>query len=141
MVDACVPESQRESVDKKLENIEGPLWLQAMGLFTSALWNTFALGIGFVVHTKLGTRLTEVAAKAIPARRDVLSLFYPAAPIITMGMVGDDEPVAGSTVIANAFASTSAGKGGWITTALPRALGLNTPAGMGAPCAGISQSS
>lgn len=23
MVDACVPESQRESVDKKLENIEG----------------------------------------------------------------------------------------------------------------------
>jgi len=47
------------------------------------------------------------------------SLNYSPAPIITIGIVGVDDPCSGSTVIANAFASTPAGKGGLITVALP----------------------
>src|SRR5438552_12093773 len=40
---------------------------------------------------------------------------YSPAPIITIGIVGVDDPCSGSTVIANAFASTPAGSGGLIT--------------------------
>src|SRR5881398_1447642 len=66
---------------------------------------------------------------------------YSPAPIISIGIVGTDEPLSGSIVIANAFASTPAGSGGLITMALPRGLGLNTPAGIGDPCFGISHNS
>src|SRR5215469_3610845 len=61
-------------------------------------------------------------------------------PIITIGMVGVVLPCSGSIVIAKALASTSIGSGGFMTVAPPRASGLNTPAGMGAPCIGMSQS-
>jgi hypothetical protein len=50
-----------------------------------------------------------------------------------MGIVGVIDPPSGSTVIAKAFACTFAGSGGFTTVALPRALGLKTPAGIGAP--------
>jgi hypothetical protein len=36
-----------------------------------------------------------------------------------MGIVGADEPLSGSTVIAKALASTPLGSGGLITVALP----------------------
>jgi hypothetical protein len=44
---------------------------------------------------------------------------YSPAPIIRMGIVGADEPLSGSTVIAKALASTPLGSGGFITVALP----------------------
>src|SRR5438477_2812244 len=66
---------------------------------------------------------------------------YPPEPIITIGMVGVVEPCSGSMVMAKALASTPAGSGGLTTTALPRVSGLKTPAGIGAPCLGMSQSS
>src|SRR5260370_37817129 len=56
-------------------------------------------------------------------------------------MVGVVEPCSGSIVIAKALASAPAGSGGLMSTAPPRAAGLKTPAGMGAPCIGISHSS
>ena len=37
---------------------------------------------------------------------------YSPAPVITIGIVGVADPCSGSTVIANALASTPAGKGG-----------------------------
>jgi hypothetical protein len=68
-------------------------------------------------------------------------LSYTPAPIMTIGIVGVDDPLSGSTVIAKVFASTPAGSGGWMTCALPRASGLKTPAGMGAPLVGINHNS
>jgi hypothetical protein len=62
-------------------------------------------------------------------------------PIIRMGIVGTEEPLFGSTVIAKALASTPVGSGGLITVALPCASGLKIPAGIGAPLIGISYSS
>src|SRR6266849_10010859 len=66
---------------------------------------------------------------------------YSPAPIIRMGIVGTEEPLSGSTVIAKALASTPVGSGGLITVALPCASGLKIPAGIGAPLIGISHSS
>ena len=66
---------------------------------------------------------------------------YSPAPSITIGMVGVVDPASGSTVMANALASAPAGSGGLTTVALPRASGWKTPAGIGAPCLGISHSS
>src|SRR5579862_9090576 len=66
---------------------------------------------------------------------------YSPAPIIRMGVVGVAEPDSFSTVMAKALASAPEGSGGLTTVALPCASGLNTPAGMGAPCDGISQNS
>ena len=62
-------------------------------------------------------------------------------PIITIGIVGVVLPCSGSIVTAKALASTLTGNGGLITMPPPRASGLNTPAGIGAPSVGISQSS
>ena len=66
---------------------------------------------------------------------------YSPAPVITIGIVGVTDPASGSMVIANAFASTPGGSGGLTTVALPRAFGLNTPAGIGAPWVGINHNS
>jgi hypothetical protein len=72
---------------------------------------------------------------------EIRGKLYSPAPIIRIGIVGTGEPFCGSTVIANAFASTPTGSGGLITVALPCASGLKTPAGIGAPWVGISHNS
>jgi hypothetical protein len=50
MVDACVPDGQREVLKEKFKKIEGPVWLQVMAPFGSILDETFMLGVGFAVH-------------------------------------------------------------------------------------------
>ena len=65
---------------------------------------------------------------------------YPAVPIKTMGPVGWGTPPAGSTVTAKALAATPAGNGGSRMAPAPCASGSNTPALMGLPSAGMSQS-
>ena len=50
MVDACVPDGQRESLKEKFKKFEGPIWVQVMAAFGTLVWNTFALGIGFAIH-------------------------------------------------------------------------------------------
>ena len=80
------------------------------------------------------TETTRAVAREVPSR-------YSPAPIITIGMVGVAAPASFSTVIANALASTPPGSGGFTRLALPWASGLNNPAGIGAPFAGISHNS
>jgi hypothetical protein len=50
MVDACVPDGQREGLKEKFKKFEGPIWVQLMATFGTLVWNTFALGVGFAVH-------------------------------------------------------------------------------------------
>jgi len=50
MVDACVPDAQREGLKEKFKKIEGPVWVQIMAPFDSLLGETFVLGVGFAVH-------------------------------------------------------------------------------------------
>lgn len=66
---------------------------------------------------------------------------YPPVPTIIGCEVGAGDPVSGSTVMANALASTPVGSGGLITCALPRAFGLKRPAEIGVPLVGISHNS
>ena len=55
-----------------------------------------------------------------------------------MAEVGAADPASGSTVIANALASTPGGSGGFTTVALPWESGLKTPAGIGEPVRGAT---
>jgi hypothetical protein len=66
---------------------------------------------------------------------------YPAVPSMIGCEVGAGDPPVGSTVMANALASTPMGSGGLITVAVPRESGWNRPAGMGEPAGGMSHSS
>ena len=50
MLDACVPDGQREGLKQKFKKIEGPVWLQVMAPFDTLLGETFVLGVGFAVH-------------------------------------------------------------------------------------------
>jgi hypothetical protein len=51
MVDACIPEERRESVNKKLEEIEGHIWENvSIPAIVTVMGNTFVLGLGFVIH-------------------------------------------------------------------------------------------
>lgn len=55
--------------------------------------------------------------------------------------VGAEDPASGSIVIAKVLASNPVRSGALVIVAVPRALGLNSPAGTGAPLVGINHNS
>lgn len=51
MLDACVPPERRREVTEQLEEFNNEIWAQAgWKVFGQVVNNTFALGLGFVVH-------------------------------------------------------------------------------------------